>query len=105
MIRTASVLGVALLATLSLVAAALTGWAVLGLLGLVPPPTSNGTALTPSDLGSMSVAGATLLLATATVSLAVFTWRSLRLGRAELSLAEATLRTAEEQAKRSADQV
>jgi hypothetical protein len=104
-IRAASAAGVASLTILGLVAATLTGWAVLGLLGLVQPPSPNGTALTPSDLASMSVAGATLLLATATVFLAAFTGRSLSLGRAELSLAEATLRTAEEQAKRSADQV
>jgi hypothetical protein len=83
-------------------AASLTGWSLLALLGIVPPPAH---ALTSSDLASMAVAGATLLLATVTVTLALFTRGSLALGRAELTLAEKSLKAVEDQASKQAEQV
>ena len=53
----------------------------------------------------MAVAGATLLLATVTVTLALFTRGSLALGRAELTLAEASLKVVRDQATKQAEQV
>src|SRR5438093_13592271 len=85
-----SIGGWGLLGVLLAAAGTLTGWSLLGLLEIVPPPHPGGHALPPSDLASMAVAGATLLLASVTVALAVFTRRSLALGRAALALAEAS---------------
>jgi hypothetical protein len=98
-------LGWGLLYALLGVAALLTGWSLLALLGIVPTTPPGGQHLSAADVASVGVASATLLLATVTVLLALFTRRSLELGRAELTLAEASLRTAEDQAKRSAEQV
>jgi hypothetical protein len=103
--RATGLFGWAALLVLAVAEVTLTGWALLALMGLVPPPIAAGHAMTPTDLASMAVAGATLILATVTVLLAVFTRRSLQQGRAELTLAEATLGTAQEQATRSAEQV
>lgn len=96
--RIAGVLGWGLLGLLGLAAVVLTAWSVLGLLGLVPAPAPGGKTLTPTDLASMAVAGATLLLATVTVFLAVFTGRSLALTRAELVLTETSLKAFQDQA-------
>jgi hypothetical protein len=93
------------LVVIALTEVALTGWALLALLGLAPTPAPAGHAMTPSDLASVAAAGATLILATVTVVLALLTRSSLELGRAELTLADATLTTAQEQAKQSAEQV
>src|SRR5438105_8037834 len=98
-------LGWGALALLLGAAAVLTGWSVLSLLGMVPPPARNGRNLAQSDLASIAVASATLLLATVTVLLALFTRRSLDLGRAELALAEASLQAIREQATKQAEQV
>src|SRR5205807_4576641 len=83
----------------------LTGWAVLGLLGLLPAPTPGGHPMTPADLASMAVAGAALILATATVLLAVYTRRNLEQGREELKVTQDTLKAAEQQAITSGEQV
>lgn len=87
------------------VAASLTGWSLLSLLGVTPAPSPGSRALAPSELASFAVAGATLLLATVTVLLAVFTRRSLDQGRRELQLAELALSTAQDQVKKQAEQV
>jgi hypothetical protein len=100
-----AIVGWSLLLVLLVAAASLTGWSLLGLLGIIPPPAPAGHALPPADLASMAVAGATLLLATVTVALAVFTRRSLALGRAELALAEDSLKAVQEQAAKLAEQV
>jgi hypothetical protein len=98
-------LGWVLLYALIGVAALLTGWSLLALLGVVPTTPPGGQLLSPGEVASVGAASATLLLATVTVLLALYTRRSLELGQAELRLAEATLRTAEGQAQRSAEQV
>src|SRR5260370_16640830 len=85
-------------------AAGLTGWSLLALLGTAPAPSPGGHALASSDLASMAVAGATLLLATVTGLFAVFTRRRLDQGRRELLLAEKAVRSAQEQAKKQAEQ-
>src|SRR5207245_638180 len=83
----------------------LTAWALLALFAVLPVPAPGGRAMTSPDLASVAVAGGTLILATVTVTLAVFTRRSLDQGRAELSLAEASLKSAQELAKQSSEQV
>src|SRR5260370_27470020 len=62
-------------------AAGLTGWSLLALLGTAPAPSPGGHALASSDLASMAAAGATLLVATLTVTLAHFRPLSLVQGR------------------------
>jgi hypothetical protein len=78
-------LGWGLLYALLGVAALLTGWSLLALLGIVPTTPPGGQHLSAADVASVGVASATLLLATVTVLLALFTRRSLELGRAELT--------------------
>jgi hypothetical protein len=95
-------LGWAVFVVLSAGWVALTGWAVLGFLGLIPPPTPGGHSMSPADLASMAVAGATLILATATVLLAIYTGRSLQQGRDELELARDTLNETKRQAQTAA---
>jgi hypothetical protein len=77
-------------------------WLVLfGLVPLIPRPKAEFSV---ADLGSIEVAGATLLLAVFTAVLAWFTRQSISETRTEAAIADAALQAARDQAAASAQQ-
>jgi hypothetical protein len=80
-------IGLAVLVIVAAGAVSVTAWAVVALIGLVPAPAPGGHEMTPADFASIAVAGSTLILATATVLLAVFTFSTVEQGRQEHKLA------------------
>lgn len=76
---------------------ALMAWAVVGF-------TSNASSVKASDYASMAVAGATLLLAAITGTLALFTWETLASARQEMKDTAEALKVAQDQARASSEQ-
>jgi hypothetical protein len=81
-------------------------FSILGLFGLINTPVGPVRQhLSPADLASSSVAGATLMLAVFTAYLAIATRASVAATRGEAAIAEKALQAAQEQAQIGAKQV
>jgi hypothetical protein len=95
-----SLLAVAFLLGTGLVVSSVLVW-----LGYLPDYTGpDGHPLGSADLASGAVAGATMVLASITGTLALFTWESVVVGQREIKDTEAALAAARATAKASSDQ-
>ena len=84
----------------------LLAFSILGLFGLIGTPLGPVRQhLSPADLASSAVAGATLMLAVFTAFLAIATRASVAATRREAAIAEQGLAAAQEQARIGAEQV
>jgi hypothetical protein len=96
----------AAIAVVGLLGFALLIFSIVGLLGLVSTPVGPVRQhLSPADLASSAVAGATLILAVFTAYLAMATRESVAATRREAAIAEQALAAAQEQARIGAEQV
>lgn len=96
----------AAVAALGILGFGLLVFSILGLFGLISTPLGPVRQhLSPADLASSAVAGATLMLAVFTAYLAIATRASVAATRREAAIAEEALAAAQEQARIGAEQV